>query len=198
MPTSAWPRSRIAAPPSTSSRPSTCGLVAACIRDSVSGKRTTPIAAVSASAEPPSTRTPASDVEDVHCGLPSVRSIVAHAAQVVVPHAEARHADRADEADQRERRQAVGHRGVEAVGRPRADGAHRHRDEGVERDQSVQRARAGQQPEHRDDGGCRGQHDAGRSSRRCSRRASRSAAGRQSAGRSNDAIISRSTSAIWR
>ena len=53
MPTSACPLSRIAAPTSTSSRPSTCGLDAACIRVSVSGKRTTPIAAVSASAEPP-------------------------------------------------------------------------------------------------------------------------------------------------
>ena len=59
MPTSGWPRSRIAAPTSTSSSPSTCGLVAACIRDRVSGKRTTPIAAVSASVEPPSTSTAA-------------------------------------------------------------------------------------------------------------------------------------------
>ncbi len=57
MPTSTLPRSRIAAPASTSSSPSVCGLVAACIRDRVSGKRTTPIAAVNASVEPPSTST---------------------------------------------------------------------------------------------------------------------------------------------
>ena len=57
MPTSAFPLSRIAAPASTSSRPSTCGLDAACIRVNVSGKRTTPMAAVSASVEPPSTST---------------------------------------------------------------------------------------------------------------------------------------------
>ena len=37
--------------------PSVCGLVAACIRVRVSGKRTTPIAAVNASVEPPSTST---------------------------------------------------------------------------------------------------------------------------------------------
>ena len=53
------PRNRIAAPASTSSSPSTWGLVAACIRDSVSGNRTTPIAAVSASVDPPSTSTAA-------------------------------------------------------------------------------------------------------------------------------------------
>ncbi len=57
MPTSTLPRNRIAAPASTSNRPSTCGLVAACMRVRVSGNRTTPMAAVSASVEPPSTST---------------------------------------------------------------------------------------------------------------------------------------------
>ncbi|SKW84889.1 Uncharacterised protein [Mycobacteroides abscessus subsp. abscessus] len=58
MLTSACPRSRRAAPARTSNRPNTCGLDAACIRASVSGNRTTPIAAVRASADPNNTSTP--------------------------------------------------------------------------------------------------------------------------------------------
>ena len=75
MPTSTLPRRRIAAPANTSSSPSTWGLVAACIRDNVSGNLTTPIAAVSASVEPPSTSTPATMSSDAHRGFLAVARV---------------------------------------------------------------------------------------------------------------------------